>query len=70
MAESGVVLSNQFGDEQYIGINQKTLTKAINDLWNKIESITGESDKSINMIVTPSYYIGENGCTVNISADT
>lgn len=70
MAESGVVLSDQFGDEQYFGINQRTLTKAINDLWDKIESITGESDKSINMIVTPSYYIGENGCDVNISADT
>lgn len=66
----GTALTNQFGNDEYIGVNQKTLTNALNKLWDKIEEITGEITQGINMIVTPSYFISEDGCTVNISASS
>jgi len=66
----GLSVSNQFGNNQHIGISQKTLTLAFNKLWQKLEDITGEVLQGISMAVTPSYYIGEEGCTVNITADT
>ena len=64
----GGIVYNDFGYDQNIGISQKTLTEAINDLWDKIESITGEAYRGISMAVAPSYYIGEDGCTVHIAA--
>lgn len=64
----GTALSNKFGDSEYLGINQKTLTRAINKIWDKIDELTGESSNSINMTVTPTYFIGENGCTLTITA--
>lgn len=67
---SGLALSNRFGSDPHIGISQKTLTEAIGRIWNKLEDITGEVLQGISMSVTPSYYIGENGCAVNISANT
>lgn len=66
----GTALTNQFGDAEYIGVNQKTLTKAINKIWEKIESMTGEMSSGINMTVSPTYFISEEGCTVNISASS
>lgn len=64
----GTALSNQFGNDDYIGVSQKTLTQALNNIWSKIEAITGEVSQGINMIVSPTYFIGEDACTVNISA--
>ena len=67
---SGTALSNQFGDNPYIGVSQKTLTNSINRLWEKIEQITGEFTRGIRMTVTPDYYIGEGQCNVHVIADT
>ena len=67
---SGLALSNKFGEDPHIGISQKTLTAAINDIWYKLEEITGETLVGINLTVTPEYYIGEEGCDVNIVAET
>ena len=67
---SGLALSNNFGDDPHIGVSQKTLTAAINDIWYKLEEITGETLVGINLTVTPEYYIGEEGCDVNIVAET
>lgn len=67
---SGLALSNKFGDDPHIGISQKTLTAAINNIWYKLEEITGETLVGINLTVTPEYYIGEEGCDVNIAAET
>lgn len=67
---SGLALSNKFGNDPHIGISQKTLTAAINDIWYKLEEITGETLVGINLTVTPEYYIGEEGCDVNIAAET
>lgn len=67
-SSGGAALSNHFGDSEYIGINQKTLTNAINKIWDKIEEITGESGQGISMVVTPTYFISEGDCTVDIVA--
>ena len=64
----GAAISNNFGDNPLIGISQKTITEAFNTVWDKIDEITGGDANSIDMTVTPEYYIGEGGCTVNYSA--
>ena len=66
----GMAVSNLFGDDPHIGISQKTLTEAFNRVWNKLEDITGEVLRGISMVVTPSYYIGEDGCSVHITASS
>lgn len=68
--EHGVAVSNEFGTDPHISISQKTLTGAINKLWQKIEDITGESLQGIDLTVTPGYYIGEEGADIHISANT
>lgn len=67
---AGVAVSNEFGDDTHIGISQKTMTDAINKLWQKIEDITGEFLQGINMTVTPDYFISEDGATVHVTAST
>ena len=66
----GMAVSNSFGDNPHIGISQKTLTEAFNRVWNKLEDITGEVLRGISMVVTPSYYVGEDGCSVHITASS
>ena len=66
----GVVVSGEFGQNEHISINQKTLTQAINRIWAKIEDMTGEALQGITMQVTPTYIISEDGCTVHIAANT
>lgn len=66
----GMAVSTEFGDDNLIGISQKALTEAFNKVWGKLEEITGESLKGFSLIVTPEYYIGEDGCTVHISASS
>ena len=67
---AGLALSNEFGQSTTRGVSQKTLTTAINRLWSKIEDITGEVLQGINMVVSPEYYIGEDGADVHIQANT
>lgn len=67
---SGMAVSNKFGEDAHVGISQKRLTEAINDIWYKLEEITGETLVGINLTVSPEYYIGEEGCDVNIVAET
>ena len=68
--EHGMSVSNEFGDDSHIGISQKTLTEAINALWEKLEEVTGETYHGITMAVTPEYFIGETGADVHIIATT
>ena len=65
----GTALAGQFGNSEYVGVNQKVLTQALNKIWEKIDSLTGEISNGIQMIVTPTYFIGNEGCTINISAE-
>lgn len=68
--QHGTSVSNVFGDDPHIGISQKTLTDAINKIWQKIEDITGEIIQGINMVVTPTFFVSEDGCNINVSANT
>lgn len=70
--EPGVALADEFGDDNYVGISQKTLTEAINKIWNKIEDMNGEPHTGIIMNATLDYYISEDGCnvTINVRATT
>lgn len=68
--EHGVMVSNQFGTDTHISVSQKTLTDAISKIWQKFEDITGEILQGINMVVTPDFFISEDGATVHVSANT
>ena len=67
---AGVAVSNEFGTDPHISISQQTMTDAINKLWEKLEEITGEIYQGINMVVTPEYFISEDGASVHITAST
>ena len=62
-------LSGQFGDNEYIGINQNAITKAINDIWEKIGEISGEEYPGIKILITPEYFIGEDSCELTVSSN-
>ena len=66
----GFAVSNEFGDDPEIGVSQKTLTDALNKIWEKLEDVTGEPYTGINMHVSPKYFISEGGCTVHVVART
>ena len=66
----GMAVSTEFGDDPYIGVSQKALTAAFDRVWSKLEDLTGEVLRGISMVATPEYYIGENGCSVHITANT
>lgn len=68
MQMNGLAVSNRFGTDPHIGVSQKTLTEALNKLWNKIGSITGEQLEGFQLQVSPAYYIGEEGADVHIVA--
>jgi hypothetical protein len=59
-----------FGNDPHIGVSQKTLTLAFNKIWSILEDITGEVLQGISMVVTPEYYIGEDGCKLTITASS
>lgn len=65
-----VGLTDHFGIHNDVAISQRALTEEFDRVWGKIEDITGEVYKGISMMVYPSYYIGEDGCTLHISATT
>lgn len=58
-AGGGIALSSSFGEEEYIGINQKALTEAINKIWDKLSEISGDDYKGINLQITPDYFFGD-----------
>lgn len=69
-SKSGVYLSSSFGDNPYVGINQRVLTDEINMIWDKIEDMTGEVLHGIQMSVSPTYFVGEDGADVHITASS
>lgn len=66
----GWAISNEFGNDSHIGISQKTITGAINKIWEKLEDITGEALQGFDIIATPDYFISESSCPVHITANT
>ena len=76
--KDGVITGTKIADETITayklapGITDYILSAAskdIDEIWKKLEEITGESLNGITMTVTPQYYIGES-CLVHISANT
>lgn len=70
LGADGTAVSTQFGDNDNVTVSQKALTQAISQIWSKFEEITGELLQGISLVCTPNYYIGEEGSTVTITADT
>ena len=66
----GTAITDQFGDSELVAVNQKVHTAAINKIYEILEDITGNIYHGINMVVTPEYFIGEDGATVSIIANT
>ena len=66
----GIAVSNEFGNDPHISISQKTMTEAINDIWEKIEDMTGETIHGISLEMNPNYFISETGATIHITANT
>lgn len=66
----GSAITDQFGDSELVAVNQKVHTAAINKIYEILENITGNIYHGINMVVTPEYFIGEDGATVSITANT
>lgn len=69
-AAGGTAITDQFGDSELVAVNQKVHTAAINKIYEILEDITGNVYHGINMVVTPEYFIGEDGATVSITANT
>lgn len=69
-AAGGTAITDQFGDSELVAVNQKVHTAAINKIYEILEDITGNTYHGINMVVTPEYFIGEDGATVSITANT
>lgn len=69
-AAGGTAITDQFGDSELVAVNQKVHTAAINKIYEILEDITGNIYHGINMVVTPEYFIGEDGATVSITANT
>lgn len=65
---SGLALSQGLGNDPAIGISQKAITEEILRLHDRINEITGEITMGIDMIVSPDYYVGYEGCDVHILA--
>ena len=69
-AAGGTVITDQFGDSELVAVNQKVHTAAINKIYEILEDITGNIYHGINMVVTPEYFISEDGTDVHITANT
>lgn len=65
---SGIALSNHLGSHDDIGITQRTITDAINQIWDAIRDMKGENNDGITLKVTPDWFISEDTAEVNISA--
>ena len=70
ISKHGVAVSNEFGNDAYISVSQKTLTNAFIKIWSKIADMTGEQTQGIRMSVTPDYFISKDGADISINAYT
>ena len=70
LVRGGSTVGTTFGDSDDISVSQRALTIAFNKIWSKIAELTGEQVTGISMTVTPTYYVGEDGCQVHITVHT
>lgn len=66
----GLALSNRMGDSEEIGITQKSITRMIKKIWNKLADITGEGYNNFTMTITPTMVATENAIEVTVQADS
>lgn len=66
--DHGVALSNFFGDNTNIGISQKTLTYAINRIYDLLEEALDRTLKEFTWEVTPIYVYGQEPTAVTVTA--
>lgn len=66
-AGSGIPISTIFGSSDEVCVSQKAITNALQKLWAKLEEITGEAYNGVTIDISPTYYIGEEGCTVTLA---
>ena len=65
--KDGAVTLNKLSFD-IVGSMLSMITKDINNIWEKISDITGESFNGLSFDVSPRYYIGEDPVPVYISA--
>ena len=66
--EHGLSVSNKFGNNEHIGISQKTLTRAINNIYAILEGVTGQTYLGFTWQITPEFFVGESASTIRITA--
>lgn len=66
--EHGVAVSNFFGENTNIGISQKTLTYAINRIYDLLEEALDRTLKEFTWEVTPIYVYGQEPTAVTVTA--
>lgn len=66
--DHGVAVSNFFGDNTNIGISQKTLTYAINRIYDLLEEALDRTLKEFTWEVTPIYVYGQEPTAVTVTA--
>ena len=69
-SKHGVFIRNEFGQDPYVGISQKALTGAINNILNKIGEIIGIDASGITMTVSPTFFTSADGAEITIIADS
>lgn len=69
---SEVPISNSFGDSEWVCLSQRFLSHQFRRVWQKISMMTGEDFSEglyeLRLECMPSYFIGDKGCNVNITA--
>jgi len=66
-AEGGVALSKHFGNSNLIGITQKSLTDAVNQILSKISEMTGDYVTGVGIDIVPEVIDSSNQVNVNIN---
>lgn len=66
----GVALSNHFGNREDIGITQKTITKAIQNIWIELSEITGKPYiTDFSFTISPELVYAESAKPVTVTVD-
>ena len=70
VTENGVALSDKFGQSQTIGISQKTLTKVVNDIYDKLSNCGCYNKQTLVMEVTPKTFVERANIQVTVYPST
>lgn len=68
LAQTGAVLSQHYGDDELVGISQKTLTETLREMMARINDIAGDTT-GVTFEVTPGFF-WDDEATLHIKAAT